>query len=31
MQGRSYSIDNDVINELIHEIIKGIEQIFKYQ
>ena len=31
MQGKSYRIDDDVTNELMHEIIKGIELIFKYQ
>jgi hypothetical protein len=31
MQGKSYTIDPDVTNELMHEIIKGIELIFKYQ
>jgi len=30
MQGKSYHIDDDVSNELMHEIIKGIEMIFKY-
>lgn len=31
MQGKSYTIYPDVTNELTHEIIKGIELIFKYQ
>ena len=31
MQGKSYHLDEDVTNELQHEIIKGIELVFKYQ
>lgn len=30
MQGKSYEIDGDVKNELMHEIIKGLELVFKY-
>jgi hypothetical protein len=30
LQGKSYHIDDDVSNELMHEIIKAIEMIFKY-
>lgn len=31
MQGKSYRIDDDVTNELFHEIVKGIELVIKYQ
>jgi hypothetical protein len=30
MQGKSYQLDQDVSNELMHEIIKGIQAIFHY-
>lgn len=31
MQGKSYSIDNDVRNELAHEIVKAINYIIEFK
>ena len=31
MQGKSYQLDTDVLNELHHELAKGVEGVLEYQ
>ena len=31
MQGKSYQLDQDVLNELHHELVKGVEGVLEYQ